>query len=190
MPPCYVDGVTGAASQLAEAMRRHWVALSVLIAGLALRVAVQIVYPAAFYYSDSNDYVLRSMGWKPFYIRPMGYSIFLKPFTPGTLVDVAIIQHLMMLALGVAVYVFLVRRGVARWMAAIALVPLALDARQVTIEHMVLAETLFIVLIVVGLMLLARRERLGVAAAAIAGVLFAGATVTRLVGLPICLLVL
>nr|BFF04267.1 hypothetical protein GCM10020241_59420 [Streptoalloteichus tenebrarius] len=61
-----------------------------------------------------------------------------------------------------------------------------LDGRQITLEHYVLAETLFTVLLMSGLLLVLWRERPGWVTCGVGGLLVAGAALTRSVGVGIC----
>ncbi|WP_157408205.1 hypothetical protein [Actinoplanes sp. N902-109] len=154
-------------------------------AAVTMRVLMISAYPYAFFFADSRPYVAGAYNNIPYPARPFGYSILLKPFVPGPLDRVAVAQHLLALALIAASYVFLVRRGVWTWLAALAVLPLALDARELTLEHFVLAETAYVALTAAALMLLAWRSKVGWAAATIGGLLLGFAAITRSVGLPV-----
>ena len=169
--------------------RRHPVFVTFLALGVVLRALVVMTYPAAFFFPDSRAYALTSLHWTPNVIRPFGYSLFLKPFVPGPFGAVALTQHLLGLALAVAGYAFLVRRGVVHWLAAIAMLPILLDARQVTIEHYVSAETVFVALVGAGLIALAWRDRVSLLTAVASGLLLGAAALTRSVGTPLAALV-
>lgn len=171
-------------------VRRHVVFLLVLAAAVAIRVAAHVAYPFAFYFPDSGIYTALSTQWSPHQTRPIAYPVFLDPFVPGPLIRVAIAQHVIGVCLVVAGYAVLVRRGVRPWLAALAMVPLALDDMQVTLEHFVASETLFIALIGAALVLLLWWRRVPAVAAGVAGLLLAAATLTRTVGLPVVLAVL
>ncbi len=170
-------------------IRRHpAISIVVGVAGL-MRLLTMLAYSSAFYFPDSNDYVDIARGWYPHNIRPYGYSAFLKPFlylpVPGPYETIALVQHLLVLGLMVLGYAFLVRRGVRKWLAALAMVPIALDARHITAEHHVVAETLYIVLTATGFIALMWQERLTTRFAVVGGVLLAGAALTRTIGLPL-----
>jgi hypothetical protein len=164
---------------------RHLPFLAVLAAGITLRVLMIRAYPFAFFFSDSRPYVAGAYNNIPYPARPFGYSILLKPFVPGPLDRVAIAQHILGLVLVVAGYAFLIKRGVWRWLAALAVLPIAIDARELTLEHFVLAETAYVALTAAALILLAWRAKVGWAAATIAGLLLGFAAITRSVGLPV-----
>lgn len=184
------EGLADRVRSLTGLARRHWPLLVVLAVGAVLRTAVVVAYHPPFYFPDSRGYVLNSLRWVPNYIRPFGYPLFLKPFVPGPLGAIALTQHLLGLGLAAGAYAFLVRRGLARWLAAAAILPLVLDARQLAVEHYVTAETLFIVLAGAALMVLAWQDRLGAVAATVGGLLLGAATLTRSVGLPLVALAL
>src|SRR5258708_8062096 len=67
---------------------------------------------------------------------------------------VAAVQHLLGLAMAVVLYLLLLRRGVPRWLAALATAPVLLDAYQVQIEQTIMPDTWFEALIVPGLAIL------------------------------------
>ncbi|MBB2948685.1 hypothetical protein FB565_008468 [Actinoplanes lutulentus] len=169
-------------------MRRHAVLLVVLVAAITLRLLVLRAYPYAFWLADSLAYTEFATLDHPSPIRPYGYSAFLIPFMSWPLIVVAIVQHLLVLGLLVLTYAFLLRRGVRPWLAGLAIAPFALIGRAITLEHAVLAETVFVVLAGVALILLAWRKRTPAWAAALAGLLIGAATLTRSVGLPLAAL--
>lgn len=172
-----------------SALRRHTWLVLLLSAAIVLRVLLHLAYPHAFFLNDSRRYVVDAAGWAPNPIRPFGYSLFLKPLLPHMpLIVVAALQHLMALGLIAAGYAFLVRRNVRRPLAAVALAPLALDPRELLLEHFILAETLFVALAGAGLLALTWHRAVNLRLAAAAGLLLAGAALTRSVGLPLLLL--
>ncbi|HUC58462.1 MAG TPA: hypothetical protein VMA95_13745 [Streptosporangiaceae bacterium] len=133
-----------------EIPRRHWLAAILLIAGLALRVLVQFSYRPALFYIDTVRYLYDSGGNDPVgYRLPLKAILFLSDFDV-----VAAVQHLLGLAIAVAIYVVLLRRGVPRWLAALAIAPVLLDGYQLQMEQMVLPDVWFEALIVAGLVIL------------------------------------
>src|SRR5262249_13683803 len=88
---------------------------------------------------------------------------------------------------------FLVRRGVRLWVAAIAILPLLLSPIEITIEHYLLADSVFTVLLTIGLLLVLAMTRKSWATATLlrrsivavlAGGCIAAAWLTRTIGLP------
>jgi hypothetical protein len=128
--------------------RRHWLLTVLLAAGLVLRVLVQIAYRPALLYIDSTKYMLGAYPGDD----PPGYRLVLQPLLAiGNLTVIAALQHLLGLAMAVALYAVLRRRGVPRWLAALATAPLLLDAYQLQSEQLIMPNVMFEVLIVVGL---------------------------------------
>jgi hypothetical protein len=156
-------------------LRRHWLACLLLTAGLVLRVLAQVAYRPALIYIDSAKYLY---GAYPGSV-PLGYRYLLKIILPvSNLATAVAIQHLLGLAMGVVLYVLLRRRGVSRWLAALAMVPVLLDAYQVQMEQMIMPDVWFEAMLVAGLALLLWRPVLSVPVTVAAGlVLGASATV-------------
>ncbi len=81
--------------------------------------------------------------------------------TGGNLDTVTTLQHLLGLAMAVVLYLLLLRRGVPRWLSALATAPVLLDAYQVQIEQTIMPDVWFEALIVAGLALLLWRPEPG-----------------------------
>jgi hypothetical protein len=171
-------------------LRRHWLAAIVIAIGVALRVLVMIAYPRGFWLQgDSQEYLGVADYYKAGSTRPAGYGAFLAALSPAHSVELMIAaQHLLGVAVAVAGYAFLYRRGVPRWIAAIAIAPALLDGRTLTLEHFLLSEAFFSALLVAGCLVLLWRKRPGVIECAVAGLLFAGAALTRSVGVFVLVL--
>jgi hypothetical protein len=136
-------------------LRRHWLLAVLLTAGLVLRVLAQIAYRPALLYIDSVKYLYIANG-----ADPVGYRVLLKPLLAvGHLDLVAAVQHLLGLGMAVALYLLMRRRGVPRWLAALATAPILLDAYQLQMEQTIMPDTLFEALIVAGLVTLLWRPR-------------------------------
>lgn len=134
----------------AAGLRRHWLATGLLAAGLVLRVLVQFAYRPALFYIDSARYLYNAGGMDPVgYKGPLRAILFLANFDA-----VAAVQHLLGLAMAVLLYLMLLRRGVPRWLAALAIAPVLLDAYQLQIEQMVMPDVWFEAMIVTGLAIL------------------------------------
>ncbi|MGZ4427101.1 MAG: phospholipid carrier-dependent glycosyltransferase [Nocardioidaceae bacterium] len=158
---------------LVEGARRHWLFLTALALGVALRAVVTLAYTPALLFPDSRGYLGRALPFQVKDTRPSGYSLFLLPFrlVGQGLSTIEIVQHLMGLALAVLCYAFLVRRGVPRWGATLAVLPLLLDPLQLVLEAYILSDVLFETLIVGACLLLLWRRRPGAGALVLAGVL-------------------
>jgi hypothetical protein len=130
--------------------RRHWLALLLLAAGLALRVLVQFAYRPALFYIDTERYLYNAAGMDPVgYKGPLLAILFAASFSA-----VAAVQHLLGLAMAVVIYLLLLRRGVSRWLAALAIAPVLLDAYQLQSEQAIMPGTWFEALLVAGLAIL------------------------------------
>ncbi len=131
-------------------LRRHWLATALLAAGLVLRVLVQLAYRPALFYIDSERYLYNAAGMDPVgYKGPLRAILFVANFDA-----VAAVQHALGLAMAVVIYLLLLRRGVSRWLAALAIAPLLLDAYQLQIEQLIMPDVWFEALIVAGLAIL------------------------------------
>jgi hypothetical protein len=160
--------------RLVPLLRRHWLVAALLLAGLVLRVLAQVGYRPALFYIDTTRYLYQAHG-----NDPVGYRVPLRAILlVGNLATVVAVQHLLGLAMAVIIYVLLLRRGAPRWLAALAVAPVLLDAYQLQIEQTIMPDAWFEAMIVAGLALLLWQPRprpLLVAAAGL--VLGASATV-------------
>jgi hypothetical protein len=147
-------------------LRRHGLLAALVLAGLVLRVLSLIAYRPALLYIDTLKYLYNA--WPG--ADPLGYSGPLKAIlVVGNLETVAAVQHVVGLAMGVAIYAVLVRRGAARWLAALAAAPVLLDAYELQIEQTIMPDVWFEALIVAGLVMLLWHRRLPAWSIALAG---------------------
>src|SRR5215469_16212926 len=153
--------------------REHWLLTALLGAGLVLRVLAQIAYRPALIYIDSLRYLYHAHG-----ADPVGYRVLLRPLLlVGNLDLVAAVQHVVGLAMAVLLYAVLLRRGVPRWLAALATAPVLLDGYQLQIEQTIMPDVMFEACIVAGLAALLWHPRPRTALI-ITGGLFLGASAT------------
>lgn len=171
-------------------LRRHWLIVSLVGLAAVIRILVMVAYPPAFwYFGDSGEYIDLAESIYPHPSRPLGYPLLLAALSvTGTLVVVVGAQHLAGLALGVGGYALLRRRGLPAPVASLAAVPILFDSLQIDLEHFILTETLFTALLVGAIGLLLWWQRPGVLACAVAGLLAAGAWLTRPVALGVAVL--
>jgi hypothetical protein len=157
-------------------LRRHWLAGVLLAAGLVLRVLAELAYRPALFYIDTNRYLYDAQG-----NDPVGYKGLLKAvLLVGNFDAVAAVQHVLGLAMAVVIYVLLLRRGVPRWLAALAMAPVLLDGYQLQNEQMIMPGTLFQALLVAGVAILLWSPRITWRRAVAAGLaLGASATVAQ-----------
>ena len=171
--PARAPGVAGA---WWRAVRCHWKFLLVLMAGLVLRVLAETAYRPALLYIDSVKYLEGSVA-----TAPQGYQALLRLLDPvGGFALVAAVQHVFGLAMAVALYALLLRRGAPRWVATLAAAPVLLDAYQLQLEQTIMPDVLFETMITAGLVVLLWREQRGPGGAWLvaAGALVLGAAVT------------
>ncbi|HEX4255644.1 MAG TPA: hypothetical protein VH089_11180 [Streptosporangiaceae bacterium] len=136
-------------------LRWHWIFAALLVAAVGLRVITQIAYRPAFFYIDSFKYLTGSSGYDP-----EGYRFLLAPILwVGNLAWIPAFQHLLGLAMGLAIYVVLLRRGAPRWAAALAAAPILLDAYQLQMEQTIMPDVAFEALILGGLTILLWKPR-------------------------------
>jgi hypothetical protein len=158
----------GLARQIPGLARRNWLMTLLLAAGLVLRVLAQITYRPALLYIDTLKYLYNA--WPG--TDPLGYKGVLKAILlVGNLQWVTAIQHLVGLGMGVAIYAVLQRRGVPRWLAALAAAPVLLDAYELQNEQTIMPDVWFDALMVVALVVLLwqpKPTRRAIAAAGIA----------------------
>jgi hypothetical protein len=165
-------------SGVVATVRRHWLVSVLLAGGLVLRMLSLVAYRPAIIYVDSLKYLY---GASPG-ADPLGYQLPLKLILPfGGLGTVALVQHLLGLGIGVALYVVLLRRGVSRWLAALAVAPVLLDAYQLQIEQMIMPDVWFEAAAVAGLVVLLWRPAPTLRFAVAAGLIFGiSATIKQL----------
>jgi hypothetical protein len=110
-----------------------------------------MAYHPAIFYIDSVKYLYR--GWQG--ADPLGYKVPLKIILAiGNLGTVTAFQHLIGLFIGVALYVLLIRRGINRWLAALAIAPILLDAYQLQAEATIMPDVLFEGMVAAALVIL------------------------------------
>lgn len=181
MSPEVAAGTRGALAWL----RLHAPLLALILAAAALRATALVAIYPGIWFSDTNDYVTEAATGTLSIIRVGGYALFVAPFwRAGSAGALIITQHLLGVGMVVLLYALLQRRGVPRALACLAVVPAALDAYLVDVEHMIMSETVFHAAVVGAIALLLWPERPGMAAAAGAGLLLGYAAVVRSVGMP------
>jgi hypothetical protein len=168
-------------------LRRHWPAALVLAAGAALRAVVIVAYNPLFWFTDTGRYLRYAALGRPDTQRPWGYSGFLRlALHPLSERGVVALQHVLVLACAAVLYAFLVRRGVRPWLGALAIAPLCLSPLVVNVEHHLLSDWQFIVLVSVALVLVSWADaRPAGWACAVAGLALGVAVVTRQIALPL-----
>jgi hypothetical protein len=174
-------------ARLAALARDNQLLALALGAGAFLRVLAVVGFPGVrWFVGDSFLYLGAALRPRPDLGKTIGYSFFLRALEPfHSLILVAVVQHLMGLAIGVLVYVLLRRSQVARHWAALAAAPVLLDGNEIQLEHMVMAETLFTFLVMISVTLLLWRPRPSWQACLAAGLLTGYAVLVRTEGVPL-----
>ncbi|MDR2986538.1 MAG: hypothetical protein LBV34_17025, partial [Nocardiopsaceae bacterium] len=159
-------------------VRRHWLAAALLTAGLVLRVLAQFAYRPALFL-DAVRYLYNAYG-----NDPVGYEGPLRAILwVGRNFDAVVaVQHLLGLAMAVLIYVLLLRRGASRWLAALAIAPILLDAYEIQNEQTILPGTFFQALIVGGFAFLLWQPKLNWWRTVAAGLLLGTSAIVAQVG--------
>ena len=160
-------------------LRYHWLASILIAAGVAVRVLAQIAYHPAIIYIDTLKYLYDSWPGSD----PVGYKVPLKLILlVGDLGTVEVVQHVLGIAIAVTLYVVMLRRGLPRWLSALAIAPVLLDAYQVQVESMIMPDIWFEALVVAGLAVLLWRPVPSMRLALIGGALLGASTGIRQIG--------
>ncbi|WP_433245739.1 hypothetical protein ACQPYK_43970 [Streptosporangium sp. CA-135522] len=179
---------TGWTGRLWAFLRRHHLFVAALSLAFALRVVTMLGYGPALWFNDSYEYVSGAVNPdRPSALRPNGYSfwlLLLRPFHSFSLVTFS--QHLMGLAIAVLIYMLLRRRfGLPGWGATLATLPVLFDAYQIQLEHLVMSDTMFMLLVVGVVTLVLWHRKVSWRMGAVIGLLLALTALTRSIGLPI-----
>ena len=163
--------------------RRHWMFVIVLVLGIVGRVLTMVTYWPALLYIDSPGYLNNRFVLSPTAQDPVGYALILRGLLDiGPQSLVAGIQHAAGLAMAVCMYALLVRKGARRWIAAVATLPVLLDAYEWQIEQNILSDSLFLAMVTFAVTILAWNKRPSWKAIAGAGLLLGCACIVRTVG--------
>src|SRR6476659_7570172 len=170
-------------------MSDHRPFVVLLSVGVLLRVLVTVGFPPAFLFGDGPAYLAFVDHLTVSPDRPFGYGVYvhvLAWMTRGVWL-IAVSQHLIGLAIAVILYTLLRRYRVGPWLAALAVAPVLLDGMQLVVEHSVLSDLLFELLLVLAIAVLAWRRVPTVRVAAVAGFLLGLTVLVRLVAEPVVL---
>jgi hypothetical protein len=163
----------------AVAVRRHCLVSALLAAGLVLRVLAFTAYHPALIYVDTLKYLYGASPGS----EPLGYTVLLRlMLLAGDLGTVAVVQHLLGLAMAVTLYAVLLRRGAGRWLAALAVAPVLLDAYQIQMEQTIMPDVWFEAMIVAALAVLLWRPAVSVPFAVAAGLIFGSSATIKQLG--------
>lgn len=164
---------------------RHRLFSSLVVLSALIRALVWLAYqPGFFFFGDSFTYLGNSVGLKPNPIRPIGYPLFLHVLLLGH--DIAVVtavQQLFGIITAGICYALLRRFGAGPGLASVAAAPVMFDGYLIDIAQYIVAESLFMLLVMGALALLVWRSRPSPAACAAAGALLGAAALTRTVGM-------
>jgi hypothetical protein len=151
------------------------VALSVLV-----RVLAMLAFRPALFTPDSFGYLSAGIHPRPGQFHSAGYPTMLFLLLPFySLLVVTIVQHLMGIATAVLGYAVLRRWDLPAWGAVLAMSPVLFDSRQVVLESFILPDVVYGFLIMLAVVLLLTKGKPPAGRCALAGLLVAGAAVTR-----------
>jgi hypothetical protein len=168
----------------------HRVFTVVLVVAAALRAVVILGYPPIFWFNDSYNYVIDAVTRKPDVVRSNGYPFFLQAIEPfHSLLLLATLQAMMGLAMGLAIYAVLRRRGLPWWGATLCALPVLFDVFELQLEHMIMSDVLFYFLITMAIAALCWSDRPSWATCVVVGLLIGYATLVRAVGEPLLVVV-
>jgi hypothetical protein len=172
--------VTTRLATVAGVLRRHWIASLLIGLGIVLRVLTQVAYYPAIIYIDTLKYLYPAWPGSD----PIEYKIPLKFILAfrGGLPSVELVQHLLGIAMAVTIYAVLLRRGAPRWLGALAIAPVLLDAYQLQVEAMIMPDIWFEAMVVAGAAVLLWKPQLSVPRAVVGAALLGASVGMRQVG--------
>ncbi len=168
-------------------LARNRLLAGALAAGAALRLLAMAGYPGLLWFpGDSYLYLGAALRPRPDLSKTIGYSFLLRALEPlHNLTLVALIQHLMGLAIAVMIYALARRARLPRWGATLCSLPVLLDGYEIQLEHMLMADTLFAFLVAAAVTLALWRDRPSPWIMLGAGLLTGYAVLVREAGLPL-----
>jgi Dolichyl-phosphate-mannose-protein mannosyltransferase len=176
------------AATVRAGLRAHRGFAIVLALALVVHFLAWVAFHPGLFFPDSYPYL--GLGWASNgfpdlrFDRPSGYPIMLwllEPLTGKSVAPVALIQQLMVIAVGVLVYAALVRMNVRRWLATLVAALVLFDSYLLVLADNLLADVPAMLLVAVGVYLVLRTPlpttRARAVAAAAAGGLALGLSV-------------
>lgn len=172
---------------LGRVISRHRLFAALFGFAALLRLATSLGYrPAWVYWFDSFTYLNSAIELSPEKSwQPGGYPLLLWLLRPvHSVAAVAAVQHALGLTIGLLVYLLLRRRQAPAWVATLAAVPQLCDASFLRLEHAILSDTLFMFLMVAGVVTLLWPDKVTFWRGLCVGLLFGGAAIVRTIALP------
>jgi len=158
-----------------------------LVAAIALRADAELGYRWQSWFNDSFSYVRAAVTLTPNTTRPSGYPVYLWLLSPAhSYLLVTASQHLMGLLVAVMSYALARHRFAApAWIAVLATLPVLFDGFEIQLEHLIMADTLFLFLTMAAVTLMLWSPRPSVRACLAAGLLLGLSSTVRPTGLPL-----
>jgi dolichyl-phosphate-mannose-protein mannosyltransferase len=158
-----------------------------LVPALALRVAAELGYRWQSWFNDSFTYVRAAVTLTPNTTRPSGYPLYLWLLSPAhSYLLVTASQHLMGLLVAVMIYALARRRfAVPAWIAVLATLPVLYDGFEIQLEHLIMADTLFLFLAMAAVTIALWSPRPSWRACLAAGLLLGASSAVKPTGLPL-----
>ncbi len=158
-----------------------------LAPALALRVAAELGYRWQSWFNDSFSYVRAAVTLTPNTTRPSGYPLYLWLLSPAhSYLLVTASQHLMGLLVAVMIYALARHRfGAPAWAAVLATLLVLYDGFEIQLEHLIMADTLFLFLAMAAVTIVLWSPRPSWRACLAAGLLLGASSVVRPTGLPL-----
>jgi hypothetical protein len=145
----------GRPGRLLAFVRHHTLFCVVVLVAAVVRLIVVAGYPPALWFSDSLPYFRALFPLSPDRVRPVGYSYFLTLLKPlHSVWLVTVLQAVMGLAMGATVYAVLRRHRLTAVFATLAAVPVLFSVYELQMEHFVLSDTLFGLLVTTAIALM------------------------------------
>jgi hypothetical protein len=160
---------------------------AVLVPAIALRVDAELGYRWQSWFNDSFSYMRAAVTLTPGTTRPSGYPVYLWLLSPAhSYLVVTASQHLMGLLVAVMIYALARHRFSApAWAAVLAAAPVLFDGFEIQLEHLIMADTLFLFLTMAAVTVTLWSPRPSWRACLAAGLLLGLSSTVRPTGLPL-----
>ncbi|MGE5133758.1 MAG: hypothetical protein ACM32E_12710 [Gemmatimonadota bacterium] len=165
---------------LAGLWRGHRLFIIVAAVALALRVLAMLAFRPALFLPDSFSYLANGLRLFLGPWHPAGYPLLLLVLSPfHSLPVVTAVQHLMGVGMAAIGYAVLRHWRLPAWGAVLAAAPVLFDPRQIMLESLIAADTLYAFLAVAAIGLLLTRRAPAWWQCAAAGLLIAWCSLVR-----------
>ncbi len=160
---------------------------AVLVPAIALRADAELGYRWQSWFNDSFSYLRAAVTLTPGTTRPAGYPVYLWLLSPAhSYLLVTASQHLMGLLVAVMIYALARHRfAVPAWAAVLATLPVLFDGFEIQLEHLIMADTLFLFLTMAAVTIMLWSPRPSWRACLAAGLLLGLSSTVRPTGLPL-----